>query len=149
MGSPLLTTEGKARPSGQAARAGDRQEPLGHEVDSKFLTQFALHASRRELERGHDLVRYDHQDRHEVTICRGVPRNKLIRWGNNLYFGKIVPKIGALLSDGAAYRYLPKSVAYLPPPATMLADLRSAGFTDAEHHQLTGGITQLLLGTRS
>ncbi|MGZ4762271.1 MAG: ubiquinone/menaquinone biosynthesis methyltransferase [Ilumatobacteraceae bacterium] len=79
----------------------------------------------------------------------GVPRNKSIRWGNNLYFGKIVPKIGALLSDGAAYRYLPKSVAYLPPPATMLADLRAAGFTDAEHVQLSGGITQLLLGTRS
>ncbi|MGZ4806964.1 MAG: ubiquinone/menaquinone biosynthesis methyltransferase [Ilumatobacteraceae bacterium] len=79
----------------------------------------------------------------------GVPRNKSIRWGNNLYFGKIVPKIGALLSDGAAYRYLPKSVAYLPPPATMLADLRAAGFTDAEHVQLSGGITQLLLGTRT
>jgi demethylmenaquinone methyltransferase/2-methoxy-6-polyprenyl-1,4-benzoquinol methylase len=40
-----------------------------------------------------------------------VPRNPIIRFGNNIYFGKIVPKIGALLSDGAAYRYLPKSVA--------------------------------------
>lgn len=79
----------------------------------------------------------------------GVPHSKVIRWGNNIYFGKVVPKIGALLSDGAAYRYLPKSVAYLPPPAQMLADLRAAGFADAEHHQLSGGITQLLLGTRS
>jgi demethylmenaquinone methyltransferase/2-methoxy-6-polyprenyl-1,4-benzoquinol methylase len=79
----------------------------------------------------------------------GVPRNKLIRWGNSIYFGKIVPKIGSLLSDGAAYRYLPKSVAYLPAPQQMLADLHSAGFADAEHHQLSGGITQLLLGTRS
>jgi demethylmenaquinone methyltransferase/2-methoxy-6-polyprenyl-1,4-benzoquinol methylase len=79
----------------------------------------------------------------------GVPRSKVIRWGNNIYFGKVVPKIGGLLSDGAAYRYLPKSVAYLPQPATMLADLRAAGFADAQHHQLSGGITQLLLGTRS
>ena len=79
----------------------------------------------------------------------GVPRNRFIRLGNNIYFGKIVPKIGSLLSDGAAYRYLPKSVAYLPAPEQMLADLRSAGFADAEHHQLSGGITQLLLGTRS
>ena len=55
----------------------------------------------------------------------GVPRNQLIRWGNSFYFGKVVPKIGALLSDGAAYRYLPKSVAYLPPPERMLADLRA------------------------
>ncbi len=79
----------------------------------------------------------------------GVPRNKLIRWGNNVYFGKIVPKIGGLLSDGAAYRYLPKSVAYLPSPEKMLTDLQAAGFVDARHLQLSGGITQLLLGTRS
>ena len=45
----------------------------------------------------------------------GVPHNRLVRAGNNIYFGKVVPKIGAMLSDGAAYRYLPKSVAYLPP----------------------------------
>ena len=49
----------------------------------------------------------------------------LIRWGNNIYFGKVVPKIGALLSDGAAYRYLPKSVAYLPAQDEMLAELRA------------------------
>jgi len=79
----------------------------------------------------------------------GVPHNKLIRWGNNVYFGKVVPKIGTLLSDGAAYRYLPKSVAYLPSREQMLADLRSAGFADASHRELSGGITQLLLGTRS
>jgi demethylmenaquinone methyltransferase/2-methoxy-6-polyprenyl-1,4-benzoquinol methylase len=79
----------------------------------------------------------------------GVPHNRLVRWGNNIYFGKIVPKIGSLLSDGAAYRYLPKSVAYLPSREQMLADLKAAGFADATHHQLSGGITQLLLGTRS
>ena len=50
---------------------------------------------------------------------------------NYVYFGKIVPRIGALLSDGAAYRYLPKSVAYLPAKEQMLADLRAAGFADA------------------
>jgi demethylmenaquinone methyltransferase/2-methoxy-6-polyprenyl-1,4-benzoquinol methylase len=78
----------------------------------------------------------------------GVPHNPIVRKGNDIYFGKVVPKIGALLSDGAAYRYLPKSVAYLPPPATMLAQLRGSGFGDAVHLPLTGGITQLLLGTR-
>lgn len=78
----------------------------------------------------------------------GVPRNRVVRWGNGIYFGKVVPRIGALLSDGAAYRYLPKSVAYLPTPAEMLAQLRAAGFADAEHRGLSGGITQLLLGTR-
>lgn len=78
----------------------------------------------------------------------GIPRRRIIRWGNDIYFGKIVPRIGALLSDGAAYRYLPRSVAYLPPPAAMLSMLRAAGFGDARHEHLSGGLTQLLTGTR-
>jgi demethylmenaquinone methyltransferase / 2-methoxy-6-polyprenyl-1,4-benzoquinol methylase len=79
----------------------------------------------------------------------GVPKNRLVRTGNGFYFGKVVPRIGGWLSDPAAYRYLPKSVAYLPEPDEMLRLLREAGFADASHHQLSGGITQLLLGTRS
>lgn len=79
----------------------------------------------------------------------GIPKNRVIRFGNNIYFGKVVPKIGALLSDGAAYRYLPKSVAYLPEPDEMIAMLQTAGFDDAGHHLLSGGLTQQLLGTRS
>jgi demethylmenaquinone methyltransferase/2-methoxy-6-polyprenyl-1,4-benzoquinol methylase len=79
----------------------------------------------------------------------GVPTNPLIRFGNNIYFGKIGPKIGALLSDKAAYRYLPKSVAYLPAPAQMLSDLHSAGFADATHRLLSGGLTQLMVATRN
>lgn len=79
----------------------------------------------------------------------GIPKNPLIRFGNGIYFGKVVPRIGALLSDGAAYRYLPKSVAYLPSPAEMVAMLERAGFRDVEHALLSGGLTQLMTGTRS
>jgi demethylmenaquinone methyltransferase/2-methoxy-6-polyprenyl-1,4-benzoquinol methylase len=78
----------------------------------------------------------------------GIPHNRLVRFGNGIYFGKVVPRIGALLSDAAAYRYLPRSVAYLPPPDDMVAMLRRAGFADAAHADLSGGITQLLTGTR-
>ena len=79
----------------------------------------------------------------------GVPHNRLVRAGNNIYFGRIVPRIGALLSDGPAYRYLPRSVAYLPDRAVLVAKLRAAGFPDAVHHQLSGGLTQLMTGTRN
>jgi demethylmenaquinone methyltransferase/2-methoxy-6-polyprenyl-1,4-benzoquinol methylase len=54
-----------------------------------------------------------------------------------------------LLSDGAAYRYLPKSVAYLPPAETMVRMIESAGFRDVRRILLSGGITQLILGTRA
>ena len=79
----------------------------------------------------------------------GIPGNPVVRWGNDIYFGKVVPRIGALLSDGAAYRYLPRSVAYLPSAEEMTAQLLNAGFEDVTHAQLTGGLTQLLTGTRS
>jgi demethylmenaquinone methyltransferase/2-methoxy-6-polyprenyl-1,4-benzoquinol methylase len=76
------------------------------------------------------------------------PPNPVLRWGHGIYFGKVVPRIGALLSDGAAYRYLPKSVAYLPPPAELVAMVRTAGFVDADRALLSTGIAQLLSGTR-
>ena len=79
----------------------------------------------------------------------GVPHNPLVRFGNNIYFGKIIPKIGALLSDAAAYRYLPRSIAYLPDRSVLVAQLQRAGFADAIHTQLSGGLTQLMVGTRS
>jgi len=79
----------------------------------------------------------------------GVPSNSLIRWGNSIYFGKMVPFIGGLLSDRGAYQYLPRSVAYLPSPSQMVAALQCAGFSNARHDELTGGLTQLLTGTRN
>ena len=77
-----------------------------------------------------------------------TPPNPVLRFGNDIYFGKIVPKIGAALSDGAAYAYLPKSVAYLPEPDVMRSMLAAAGFSDATHRQLSGGLTQLMVATR-
>lgn len=79
----------------------------------------------------------------------GVPHNPLVRFGNNIYFGKVVPRIGALLSDAAAYRYLPRSIAYLPDRSVLVAQLQRAGFADAVHNQLSGGLTQLMVGTRN
>jgi demethylmenaquinone methyltransferase / 2-methoxy-6-polyprenyl-1,4-benzoquinol methylase len=78
----------------------------------------------------------------------GQPTNPLLRWGHGIYFGKVVPLIGGLLSDKAAYRYLPKSVAYLPEPDVLLGMVRDAGFADATRTLLAPGAAQLLVGTR-
>ena len=72
----------------------------------------------------------------------------MLRWGHGVYFGKVVPRIGGLLSDADAYRYLPRSVAYLPPVPELVRMVRTAGFPDAERTALSGGISQLLIGTR-
>ena len=77
-----------------------------------------------------------------------TPANPLLRWGHGLYFGRVVPLIGALLSDRDAYRYLPRSVSYLPSWDDVNEDLQSSGFTDVCHHRLSAGIAHLITATR-
>lgn len=77
------------------------------------------------------------------------PEQPVLRAGHALYFQRVVPVIGGLLSDRDAYAYLPKSMAYLPPPPKMLAMLHAAGFPSARRLQLSGGITQLFVGVRA
>ncbi|CAN5499428.1 MAG: ubiquinone/menaquinone biosynthesis methyltransferase [Iamia sp.] len=76
------------------------------------------------------------------------PPNPVLRAGHAVYFGRVVPKIGGLLSDPAAYRYLPRSVSYLPTGDEMLDMLGRAGFTDARHDLLSVGIARLVTATR-
>lgn len=77
-----------------------------------------------------------------------APANPVLRWGHGVYFGHVVPRIGGLLSDPAAYRYLPRSVAYLPPTDELLARIAAAGFAAVERRQLSVGISQLITATR-
>lgn len=77
-----------------------------------------------------------------------TPPNPVLRFGHGIYFGKVVPRIGAALSDGDAYRYLPRSVAYLPEPDEMLTMLSELGFTHVRRTLLSVGISQLISATR-
>jgi demethylmenaquinone methyltransferase/2-methoxy-6-polyprenyl-1,4-benzoquinol methylase len=77
-----------------------------------------------------------------------TPANPVLRTGHAVYFGHVAPRIGGLLSDGPAYRYLPKSVAYLPPGDSMLDMLSDAGFGAVRRRYLSGGITQLITATK-
>jgi demethylmenaquinone methyltransferase/2-methoxy-6-polyprenyl-1,4-benzoquinol methylase len=76
------------------------------------------------------------------------PDGRLLRAGHAVYFKRIVPLIGGALSDRDAYRYLPRSMAYLPEPARLLSMLAQAGFAGVERIALGGGVAQLLVGTR-
>jgi len=74
------------------------------------------------------------------------PDNAVLRWGHGVYFNRVVPLIGGLLSEGKAYRYLPKSMAYLPEWDEMRARLQDAGFTAIERRLFIGA--QLITATR-
>jgi demethylmenaquinone methyltransferase / 2-methoxy-6-polyprenyl-1,4-benzoquinol methylase len=77
------------------------------------------------------------------------PASGLLRAGHGLYFKKVVPLIGGLLSDRSAYRYLPESAAYLPPPAELVGIIEAAGFTQVRRTALALGAAQLVTGTRA
>jgi demethylmenaquinone methyltransferase/2-methoxy-6-polyprenyl-1,4-benzoquinol methylase len=77
-----------------------------------------------------------------------TPAHPVLRAGHSVYFGHVVPRIGAVFSDRDAYRYLPESVAYLPEPDRLVGMIREAGFESVERRLLSGGVTQLLSATR-
>lgn len=68
--------------------------------------------------------------------------------GHRLYFERIVPRIGGLLSDPDAYRYLPRSLAYLPTADELSADIAAAGFDEVACRPLSRGLAQLFTATR-
>ncbi len=71
------------------------------------------------------------------------------RAGNAVWFRGVVPLLGRLLAhDDDAYRYLPRSTAYLPPSAALTASLEDLGLVDVRHETMTGGSVQLLAGVR-
>ena len=76
------------------------------------------------------------------------PPNPVVRRLHALYFRRVVPMVGGLLSDRRAYEYLPASTAYLPVPAELLRLLTDAGFVRCRRVQLGAGAAQLLIGIR-
>lgn len=77
-----------------------------------------------------------------------TPESAIMAAGHRIYFGHVVPRIGALLSSASAYRYLPRSVAYLPDRDDLARRISAAGFESVTHTPLTGGICQLITGSR-
>ena len=76
------------------------------------------------------------------------PPSRFLRFGYDIYFGKVVPLIGGLLSNADAYHYLPRSLSYLPAPDVLTDQVRTAGFSAVRHAQLNGGLVQLITATR-
>jgi demethylmenaquinone methyltransferase/2-methoxy-6-polyprenyl-1,4-benzoquinol methylase len=78
-----------------------------------------------------------------------APTSTLLRTGYDVWFTRVVPLIGAALSDRDAYDYLPRSVAYLPPTAVLRRMLSEAGYSGVGIRPLAGGLSQLIFATRT
>jgi demethylmenaquinone methyltransferase/2-methoxy-6-polyprenyl-1,4-benzoquinol methylase len=79
-----------------------------------------------------------------VLLEVASPRAPLLRWAHRLYFHGLVPLLGALLAERAAYAYLPASAAYLPSESALRRLLEAAGFTGIERRLLGAGSVQLV-----
>lgn len=77
------------------------------------------------------------------------PRTPLLRSLFRIYFTKLLPLFGGLISGSkSAYQYLPDSVSRFPDQNELSNLMTQAGFEDVAFRDLTGGIAALHLGTR-
>ena len=84
-----------------------------------------------------------------VILELSVPTNPLLRWCYNLYFTRLLPAIGGMVSgDKAAYRYLPASVLSFPNKREWMETMRRCGFHNVSHRAYTLGICRLYIGEK-
>jgi demethylmenaquinone methyltransferase/2-methoxy-6-polyprenyl-1,4-benzoquinol methylase len=84
-----------------------------------------------------------------VVLEFATPRLAPLRWAYLLYFRRVLPAVGRLVSKHRdAYDYLPESVLAFPEPEGLARRLRDAGFHDVAFERLTAGICALHHGTR-
>ena len=76
------------------------------------------------------------------------PASAWLRAGHSFYFDQVVPWIGGVISDRAAYRYLPQSTVYLPPAPQLRELLCGAGFGAVQRRPLLLGAAQLLTAVK-
>ncbi len=138
----------KAHTSAPLVRADALQLPLADGSIDGAISGFALRNVVDIAACFREAARVIRAGGRAVFLEVSEPPNPIVRAVHALYFRRIVPMVGGILSDRTAYRYLPASTAYLPAPAELLRLLTDAGFTRCRRVQLGMGAAQLLIGTR-
>jgi demethylmenaquinone methyltransferase/2-methoxy-6-polyprenyl-1,4-benzoquinol methylase len=77
------------------------------------------------------------------------PESAIARTVHAAWFRHVVPFVGGVVSDRAAYRYLPASTAYLPPVPELLDLLVDNGIVEVSRRTLGFGAAQLITGSRA
>ena len=77
------------------------------------------------------------------------PRRAPLSWFHGVWFERVVPRLGALAGDSAAYSYLPESVKRFPPPEGLGAIMDRAGLRAIRWTLLAGGIIAIHSGVRA
>lgn len=83
-----------------------------------------------------------------VCLEFSLPRLQPFRALYELYFYRLLPRIGALFSHGDAYLYLPTSVRYFPERERLAQIMQEVGFTEVQWRELTLGIVCIHSGVK-
>ena len=85
-----------------------------------------------------------------VVLEMALPEQRLLRGAFQLYFRRIMPWIGRVISKHTtAYSWLPESARAFPPPAELVRRMKAQGFTEVSYRLLMGGVCALHVGTRA
>jgi len=85
------------------------------------------------------------------VVCLEVarPRWAVVRFGHQLYFNRIVPLIGKLISGNAeAYTYLPESAKNFPPPEKLKQIMERAGLEQVSYKLYGLGAAAIHVGRK-
>jgi demethylmenaquinone methyltransferase/2-methoxy-6-polyprenyl-1,4-benzoquinol methylase len=84
-----------------------------------------------------------------VILEMAMPSNRLLRAGYQLYFRRVMPLIGRLISKHTtAYSWLPESTRVFPGPPELARRMEAQGFADVHYTFFMGGVCALHVGTR-
>jgi demethylmenaquinone methyltransferase/2-methoxy-6-polyprenyl-1,4-benzoquinol methylase len=101
-----------------------------------------------DLERGlWEMVRVVRPGGRVVVLEITTPRRPPLSWFFALWFDRLVPLLGRLAGDSAAYSYLPSSVRRFPGPEELAEVLARSGLSEVRWILTAGGTIALHSGT--
>jgi demethylmenaquinone methyltransferase/2-methoxy-6-polyprenyl-1,4-benzoquinol methylase len=85
-----------------------------------------------------------------VILEMAQPPGRLLRAAYQLYFHRIMPAVGRLISKHTtAYTWLPESTRVFPSPGQLANRIEQHGFNEVSYELLMGGVCALYIGTRT
>lgn len=150
----MALVRGKAEKAGVADRiqlqvADGEALPYGEGTFDRVTCAFGIRNFEHKEKGLSEFLRVLRPGGKAVILELSVPRCRVVRWGYDLYFTHLLPRIGGAVSgDKAAYRYLPASVHHFPAPKDFCRMLEEAGFEGVRCRTFTFGLCRLFVGEK-
>ena len=146
----LRGDDGTGAGQGGESRGGGEALPYGDGTFDRVTCAFGIRNFEHKEKGLEEFLRILRPGGKAVILELSVPQNKVVRWAYDLYFTRLLPRIGGAVSgDKAAYRYLPASVHNFPSPKDFCKMMEQAGFTAVHFRTFTFGLCRMFVGARA